>query len=332
MGMQQASTLDRAKAGDESAFRELTLPYHRELQLHCYRILGSTQDAEDALQETLVAAWRGLERFQQRGSLRSWLYQIATNRCLNALRATARRSSPSSDGPGELVPPWLGPYPDVLIENIADSSPGPEARYERRESMELAFVAAMQHLPLRQRTTLLLRDVLGFRAAEVAAMLQTSEDAVASALKRARIALEARLPPVIRERVPLPNSPRERHLVDRFTRAFEAGDIDSVVELITDDAWFAMPPEPIARHGRDAVGAFLQERFAQRGDRTYRLVPTRANTQPAHAIYVGIGSSPIWRAYGLMVLALQDDRVSAIVRFCDNSVLTRFGMPRSLPA
>jgi RNA polymerase sigma-70 factor (ECF subfamily) len=333
---------ERARTGDEDAFQELTLPYRRELQLHCYRILGSTHDAEDAMQETLVSAWRGLDRFQQRGSLRSWLYQIATNRCLNTLRDSARHSRALVSGPlrargggenaVELIPAWLEPYPDVLLESIADSAPGPEARYERREATELAFVAALQHLPPRQRTTLLLRDVLGFRAAEVANMLETSEEAVNSALKRARLAVDAKLPAVERERVPLPDSPAERELVGQLARAFEGGDIDGVIALITSDAWFAMPPEPIEHHGHETIRAFLEERFARRGDRRYRLVPTRANTQPACGVYLGMQSSPVWRAHGLMVFALQDDRVSAIVRFCDNSILPRFGLPRSLPA
>jgi len=290
-------------------------------------MLGSAQDAEDALQETLVAAWRGLERFEGRGSLRSWLYQIATNRCLNALRAESRR--PPRYELAEL-PPWLEPYPDVLIEGVLDSVPGPAARYERKETLELAFVAALQHLPPRQRSVLVLCDVLGFRAAEAGPLLDMSEMAVASALKRARTSLDDRLPAIRRERVPVPDSRAERELIGRLAQAFEAGDTDAVVELIADDAWFAMPPEPLVQRGRDAIAAFLQDRFARRGGRRYRLVPTRANTQPAFGLYAGDERSPLWRAHGLLVVGLEDDRVTSLVRFCDNSVLPRFGLPRSL--
>jgi RNA polymerase sigma-70 factor (TIGR02960 family) len=240
------------------------------------------------------------------------------------LRGALAGAAPGRRGPE--------PYPDVLLEDVPDSAPGPEARYERKEAVELAFIAALQHLPPRQRTTLVLRDVLGFRAAEVGAILHLSDMAVASALKRARTALDDRLSALPRDRMPLPDSAAERDLVGRLARAFEAGDIDAVVALITDDAWFAMPPEPVVEHGRDAIGAFLGARFAQRGDRRYRLIPTRANTQPAYGFYVGIGDSPLWRAHGLMVVALHGDRVTSMVRFCDNSVLARFGLPRSLRA
>ena len=232
--------LARARAGDEDAFRALTDPHRRELQLHCYRILGSVHDAEDALQETLVSAWRGLDRFEERASLRAWLYRIATNRCLNVLRDSARRphGRPATGGlPFDPPPPtrmgevlWLEPYPDVLLDALPDAAPGPEARYETREAVGLAFVTALQRLPPRQRAVLVLRDVLGFRAAEVADMLDTSEATVNSALQRARAALEARLPPA-RERAPAPDSPAERALAGSFADAFEAGDVDRVVAL-----------------------------------------------------------------------------------------------------
>src|SRR5216684_3455608 len=240
------TTLSRARAGDGDAFRELTDLYRRELQLHCYRILGSVQDAEDALQETLLAAWRGLDRFEERSSLRGWLYRIATNRCLNALRDSGRRPQPVlppmrearvdlPEPSREAEPIWLEPYPDALLDGIADGAPGPEARYEAKEAMALAFVAGLQHLPPQQRAVLVLRDVLGFRAAEVAEMLDSSEASVNSALRRARTAFETRLPSADRERVPLPSSPRERELVGLFADAFERADIERVVELLTDD-------------------------------------------------------------------------------------------------
>jgi RNA polymerase sigma-70 factor (TIGR02960 family) len=193
------STLARARAGDQQAFREFTDPYRRELQLHCYRMLGSLQDAEDMLQETLVAAWRGLARFEGRASIRAWLYRIATNRCLNALRDAGRRPPPAPVAPFEPPAPtrygeptWLQPYPDVLLEGIADDSPGPEARYQTREAIELAFVAGLQRLPPRQRAALVLRDVLGFHTAEVAAVLDSSEASVKGALHRARATLDER--------------------------------------------------------------------------------------------------------------------------------------------
>ena len=207
------ATLARARAGDEGAFRELTEPHRRELQLHCYRILGSIQDAEDLVQETLVAAWRGLETFEGRASVRSWLYRIATNRCLNALRARSRRPKEvqtMSDAlePTRLIEPvWLEPYPDVLLEGIPDRSPGPAARYEARESIELAFIVALQALPPRQRVVLVLCDVLGFRLAEAAEMLDTGETSVKGALQRARAALKERLPKGDRERAPRPTPP-----------------------------------------------------------------------------------------------------------------------------
>src|SRR4051794_25678241 len=233
---------------DESEFRELVDPYRRELHLHCYRILGSLQDAEDAVQETLLAAWRGLEGFEERASLRNWLYRIATNRCLNALRGRGRRPQevPSMVEPPEPTrmaePMWLEPYPDVLLDAVADQGPGPDARYETTESVGLAFLAALQHLPPRQRAALVLRDVLGFDRSEVAAMLDSTEASVKGALQRARATLDQRLPPLGRERGSLPRSGRERELVGLFASAVERGDTDGVISLLTDDAWLTMPP------------------------------------------------------------------------------------------
>jgi RNA polymerase sigma-70 factor (TIGR02960 family) len=328
-------TLTRARAGDEEAFRELTDPYRSELQLHCYRILGSVQDAEDLLQETLLAAWRGLEHFEGRGSLRAWLYRIATNRCLNALRDSARRPrelEPMVDAPTptrRIEPIWLEPYPDVLLDALPDTSLSPERRYEAREAVALAFVTALQHLPPRQRAVLVLRDVLAFRTAEVAEMLETSEGAVKGALQRARATLET-LPGGQPDRSPLPHSPRERELVGRFADAVESGDIDSVVSLLTHDARITMPPQPLEYQGHAAVAGFLDERASLRG-RPLRLVPTRANGQPAFGCYLPSEQAAIARPYGLMVLTLEDDRVSAITWFADTGVLPHFGLPRALP-
>lgn len=329
-------TLARAREGDEHAFRELTDPYRRELQLHCYRILGSVQDSEDLLQETLLAAWRGLEGFEERASLRAWLYRIATNRCLNALRATRRRpqgledsgrSAPSFPEPTRMAEPlWLEPYPDVLLDEVPDEDPGPEARYEAKEALSLAFVAGLQHLPPQQRAVLVLRDVHGFRAAEVADMLETSESAVNSALQRARQSLAARRAPE-RDRAPLPRSRRERELVERFAEAYESADIERVVELLTDDAWMTMPPEPFEYQGHDAIANFFDKLW---GDRVVRLVPTRANNQPAFGYYVRDPHAPIAHANGLLVLTLEGERISVVTRFGDNGLLGRFGLPRTL--
>jgi RNA polymerase sigma-70 factor (TIGR02960 family) len=331
--MNQA-TISRARQGDEEAFRELTDPYRRELQIHCYRILGSLQDAEDLLQETLLAAWRGLDQFQGRSSLRSWLYRIATNRCLNALRDSARDplvARPDLPPPTRMTEPlWLEPYPDAMLDGIPDQAPGPEARYEVKESIALAFVAGLQHLPPRQRAVLVLRDVLGFGAAEVADMLDASDASVNSALQRARATLDARVP-AARERAPLPRSDRERKLLGRFAEAFESGDIDAIVALLTDDAVLTMPPDPGEYVGRAAIKAFLANRYATHTGRRVRLVATRANAQPAFGHYIEDGHSSICRSFGVLVLTLEGDRISRLTRFGDTGVLRQMGLPRTLP-
>jgi RNA polymerase sigma-70 factor (ECF subfamily) len=331
------SALTRARAGDEDAFRELTESHRRELQVHCYRILGSVQDAEDALQETLLAAWRGLDRFEERSTLRSWLYTIATNRCLNVLRDGARRPQehlPLSFEPprptryGEV--PWLDPYPDALLEGLPDTAPGPDARYEAREAVALAFVTALQRMAPRQRAALVLRDVLGFRASEVARMLDTTEVSVNSALQRARATLDASTPPV-RERAPLPRSTAERELVGRFADAFENGRVEQIVALLTDDAWMTMPPEPLEYQGTGPISEFFTHAFASRGDRNDRLVPTRANGQPAFGHYIGDAHAPVVRGVGVIVLTIEGDRICALNRFGGAALLARFGLPRTLP-
>jgi RNA polymerase sigma-70 factor (TIGR02960 family) len=329
--------LTLARGGDENAFRELTEPYRHELQLHCYRIVGSTQDAEDLVQETLLAAWRGLDQFTEQASIRTWLYRIATNRSLDALRANARRPQrlePMTEPPTPsrvAEPIWLQPYPDVLIEGIADEASGPEARYELKEAMGLAFVAGLQHLPPQQRAVLVLRDVLSFRAAEVAEILDTSEAAVNSLLRRARAALDSRLPAAGRERAPLPNSRHEREIVGRFADAVEAGDIDAVVALLTDDARVTMPPQPYEYQGRAAISNFLRDRDTRRGG-PLRLVPTRANGQPAFGCYFPCPHTDIARPYGLLVLTLAGSDVAEITWFADSSVFPHFGLPRTLRA
>ena len=332
-------TLAWARSGDGEAFRRLTDPYRHELQVHCYRILGSVQDAEDLLQETLLAAWRGLAGFAGRASLRSWLYRIATNRCLNALRDGARRPQDRAALHVEVPlpeptrrrgePTWLEPYPDVLMEGLPDRTPGPEARYEMRESVSLAFLVALQQLPPRQRAVLVLRDVLGFRAAEVAEMLESTETAVHSALRRARVTLGEEMPEADRDSAPLPDSPDERRIVECFARAFERGDVDALLELLTDDVWLTMPPLPLEYQGHAAVGHFLST-IALRDRRSYVLVPTRANGQPAFGAYLQDPRTPILHAHGVLVLTLRGGQVAAMTRFIDTGVLSRFGLPRSL--
>jgi RNA polymerase sigma-70 factor (TIGR02960 family) len=325
----------RARGGDEDAFRELTDPYRRELQLHIYRIVGSAQDAEDLLQETLLAAWRGLDHFQGRASVRTWLHRIAANRSLDALRASRRRPEDLQrmtevpEPTRRAEPIWLEPYPDVLLDGIPDDAPGPDARYETKEAMELAFIVGLQHLPPQQRAVLVLRDVLGFRAGEVAEILDRTEASVNSLLRRARAAFETRLPATGRERAPLPNSKRERDIVGRLADAFEAGDIDGVVALLTDDAWLTMPPEPYEYQGQAAIGTFLNDRAARRGA-PLRLVPTRANGQPAFGCYFPSPQTDIARPYGLLVLTLEGDQISAMTWFADSSVFPLFGLPRTL--
>ncbi len=328
----------RARAGDADAFRDLIGPYRRELQVHCYRILGSALDAEDALQETLLAAWQGLGGFQGRASIRTWLYQVATSRCLNALRSASRRPRMNWP-PAGLDPPeptrlgevtWLEPYPDVLLAGLADSAPGPAARYEATEAISLAFVTALQLLPPRQRAVLILRDVLGFRASETAGILETTEESATSALKRARATLQQQLPPAEGQDPPPPaGSAVERELVDRLTRAYDAGDVDSVVALLADDVLLRMPPVPLEYQGRELAARFLTAMVFRQG-RTYRLVATRANGQPAFGAYVRDPVAGVAHAAGLLVLTLAGDRISVLTRF-DNSALPRFGLPRTLP-
>jgi RNA polymerase sigma-70 factor (ECF subfamily) len=305
-------------------------------------MLGSFQDAEDALQETLLAAWQGLGGFEGRASIRTWLYRIATNRCLNALRSAHRRQAkewpiPEVEPPeptrlGEVV--WLEPYPDALLEGAFGNGPqainvplGPEARYEQSEAISLAFVTALQLLPARQRAVLILREVLGYHANEVADMLDSTVESVNSALKRARASLQRRLPPTAEREQPLaPDSPAEQALVAKFARAYESGDVEALVALLTADIFISMPPIPLEYQGRDLVARFYASLF--RPGRRYDLVPTRANGQPAFGAYLRAPSGI--RPGHLLVLTLTGDRICAITRF-DDSVLPWFGLPRSLP-
>jgi RNA polymerase sigma-70 factor, ECF subfamily len=332
-GRVRTDRLRLAKAGDEEAFAELTTPYRRELHVHCYRILGSLQDAEDALQETLLAAWRGLARFEERASIRTWLYTIATNRALNMLRSTDRRHREEPQLPFELPEPvevgepvWLEPYPDHLLDEHATTSAAPEARYETKEAISLAFITALQLLPARQRAVLVLRDVLGYRAAEVATILESSDESVTSALKRARATLEQKLPKG--EAPPHPDSATERELVERLTAAFVVNDVDGIVSLLADDVRLNMPPIPLEYRGIDQAAQFLTHITGFHHDR--RLIETRANGQPALAMYARDPGAPIYRSLGLLVITLTGGRVAAITRF-DTSLFPQFELPRTLP-
>jgi RNA polymerase sigma-70 factor (TIGR02960 family) len=324
--------MDRARTGDQAAFAELVEPYRRDLQLHVYRMLGSVADAEDALQECMLAAWQGLGRFEGRSSLRTWLYRIATNRALNMLRAASRRPAetlpPGADPPEptrltEVV--WLEPYPDVLLDDLAATA-GPEARHDAREAISLAFVTALQLLPPQQRAVLILRDVLDFSARETAGILETTEQSVTSALKRARATLKKDLPS--NDRPPTAGSAVERDLVDRLVAAFDAGDVDGIVSLMSEDAWLRMPPVPLEYQGRELAGRFFAT-VAFRNGRRYRMVPTRANGQPAFGVYLNDPLTHTWRAFGIFVITLSGAEISAITRF-DNASLGRLGLPRTL--
>jgi RNA polymerase sigma-70 factor (TIGR02960 family) len=332
----KADLISRARAGDGEAFQELTEPHRRELQVHCYRMLGSLQDAEDALQDTLLSAWQGLERFEERASLRTWLYRIATNRCLNTLRTASRRPAKEWNIPG-VEPPeptrlgevvWLEPIPDSLLDGAVDVPLGPEARYEQTESISLAFITALQALPPRQLAVLILRDVLGFRAGEVADMLDSTLESVTSALKRARAGLQRRQPAHDHEPPPAPDSPAENAIVARFVNAYASADLDALVALLTDDVFMSMPPMPLEYQGRDLVGRFCAGIFGS--GRGYDLVPARANGQPAFGAYLRAPTG-IRHATGLFVLTLAGDRICAMTRF-ENSLLPWFGLPRSLPS
>jgi RNA polymerase sigma-70 factor (TIGR02960 family) len=327
----------RARAGDGDAFEKLTEPYRRELQVHCYRMLGSFQDAEDLLQDTLLAAWQGLGGFEARASLRTWLYRIATNCCLNARRSAGRRHAKEWDVPGVAPPeptrlsevPWLQPYPSALLEDAIDVSPGPEARYEQTESISLAFMTALQLLPPRQLAVLVLRDVLGFHANEVADMLDSTVESVTSALKRARASVERKLPSVGElQPAPKANSASEDAIVAKFVAAYESADMDSLVALLTDDVFISMPPLPFEYEGREPAARFIASLFGS--GRKFAFLRTRANDQPALGAYV---RSPDGTSYGvgLFVLTLAGDDIRAMTRF-ENTVLPWFGLPRSLPS
>ena len=342
MEMDTTKLIARARSGDHDAFRDLVQVHSHELQVHCYRILGSLQDAEDALQETLVSAWRSLGEFGQRSSLRTWLYQIATNRCLSMLRADSRRprlaptlpvaALPEPTGAGD-APPWLEPYPDVLLDHLVDQRPGPEARYETTEAISLAFIIALQLLPPRQRAVLVLRDVLGYHAAEVSQMLDTTQEAVQSALKRARATVDNHLADRSNAGggVPAcqPDSAAEHRVVAQFTDALQRADLDALIELLVTDVRVDMPPAMLEYRGIESAQRFLAAATFAPG-RSYRVVPTRANGQPAFGLYLADPHASVYRAYSLLVISTAGDQIASITGFSAD-VMARFGLPRSLP-
>jgi RNA polymerase sigma-70 factor (ECF subfamily) len=336
----QAADLAAARRQDAAAFERLIEPHRAELQAHCYRMLGSTADAEDALQETLLRAWRGLPSFEGRSSLRSWLYRIATNVCLRMIERRPKRVLPIDYGPagdpherpeGPLVEQvWLDPYPDEGL-GLADGRASPEARYEERESVELAFVAALQHLPGRQRAVLLLRDVLGFAPAEIAAALDATPAAVYSALQRARQAVEERLPERSQqETLRALGDDRLREAVERYVDAWERNDVDAIAAMLADDATFTMPPQPSWFAGRAAVAAFFQA-TPLRGHLQWQHVPVRASGQVAFGLYAAPLGEPTYRADAIMVLGFDSAaRISSVTAFREPAAFARFGLPSEM--
>jgi RNA polymerase sigma-70 factor (ECF subfamily) len=328
--------LESARRGDEDAFARLMEPHRGALHAHCYRMLGSVSDAEDALQDALISAWRGLPRFEGRSPLRSWLYSIATNACLRAIERRPKRVLPIDygpaadphEGPGKplLESVWVEPYPDERL-GLEDGLAGPEARYEQRESVELAFVAALQHLPARQRAVLILRDVLGFSARETADALATTPTGVDSALQRAHKSVDERLPERTQQTALRSlNDERLRELVDGFVDAWERADVDAVVAMLASDVAMTMPPLPTWYWGREAVAAFL-DGWPLRQGRRWRVVPVRANAQLAFGEYIWDEERETFKAHGLTVLTLDGERIAEITAFLDAELLPRFGLP-----
>jgi RNA polymerase sigma-70 factor (ECF subfamily) len=329
--------LEAARGGDADAFQQLIESQRAELHAHCYRMLGSLHDADDALQETRLRAWRGLSGFEAGRPLRPWLYRIATNVCLDALAKRSRRVLPIDQGPpandrDRAGPPaletrWVEPYPDTVF-GVDDGYAAPEARYERREAVELAFVAALQHLPARQRAVLILRDVLGFSAREVAAFLETTVASVNSALQRAHKTAKERLP--ARSQLATRRALGDddlREVVDNYVAAWEKRDVHALVTMLVEDATFAMPPHPTWWHGREAVIRFI----ASTGTPDVRHIVTQANGQPAVAWYGWDRARNAYRPTALEVLGLDGPHVKDITAFVSPELYPRFGLPRELP-
>jgi RNA polymerase sigma-70 factor (ECF subfamily) len=319
--------LRRARSGDRDAFSALVDPHRPELQVHCYRMLGSLQDAEDAVQETLLKAWLALAGFEGRSSVRTWLYRIATNQCLNQLRSAKRSRPPDEGAPaapasGEDSVRWLQPYPDELLEAIPDDLPGPESRYESREAISLAFVRALQLLPPSHRAALLMRDVLGYPAVEAADLLDVSVDSLNGSLKRARATLGDPNPDLSTENEP------DSELLERFVAAFTAGAVGDLVALMTDDIWVRMPPLAMQYHGRAAAAEFFTTVAAHRRA-IERRVPVRTNQQPAWGEYVRDPVAGGLHLVGLLVIQVRGREVAEITHF-DTTTASRLALPRTL--
>jgi RNA polymerase sigma-70 factor, ECF subfamily len=333
--MTDSQLIEAAIGGDQAAFAELVAPHRRPLQAHCYRMLGSLQDAEDAVQETLLLGWRRLSSFEGRSSLRSWLYSIATNVCLRAVERRPARVLPVDYGPAtephepmqapllEFV--WMDPYPDEQL-GLDHGPAGPEARYEQRESIELAFVAALQLLPPRQRAVLILRDVLGFSGAEVAEALETTPASVYSALQRAHATLDERRPDRSQQATlgALGDAQLEA-IVARYIEAWARSDVDAIVGMLTDTATLAMPPIPSWYRGGEAIASVLRSVVFD-GARSWRLLPIAANGQLAVGAYE-LDSSGVYVAQGVTVLTLEAERIDEIIHFSAPSLLESFGLP-----
>lgn len=339
----EASRLAAARAGDPHAFGNLTEPYRRELQLHCYRMLGSLQDAEDMVQETLLRAWRRLDTFRRHGSFRAWLYKIATNACLDALDKRRRRALPTTAFPltdpnaplpaPVTDPTWLDPLPDAWLPAQSEGIENPEARYAAQESVRLAFVAALQILPPRQRAVLILRDVLDFRAREAADLLELTVPAANSLLHRARVKLTANYRPGQDEaKLPPPDDETTAALLNRYVRAWEMADVGGLVALLKEEATLAMPPWPVWYQGRAAIRAVLpREVFGGHTPGRDRLQPIRANGQPALALYRR-NPDGVHTALAIQVLAVQPSAgyLAAITIFLNPSLFAAFGLPAQL--
>ncbi len=337
--MVEQELLEAARGGDEDAYRRLIESHRRELHAHCYRMLGSVHDAEDALQDALLRAWRGLARFEGRSSLRSWLYKIATNACLDLIARRPRRMLPIDYGPAadphdESEPPliesvWVEPHPDESL-NLEGGFAAPEARYERREAVELAFIAALQHLAPRQRAVLILRDVLGFSGREVADSLETTVASVNGALHRARRAVDERLPDESQQAtLRALGDDGIRELVDAYVDAWERGDVDAIVAMLVKDATIAMPPMPLWYSGRDAIAVFLTKWALKE---RWRFVPVRANGQLAFGTYSWDAEKGSYIASAVDVLSLRGARVEAITAFITPENFRSFSLPDKLPA
>ena len=336
----EGELLQSARSGDEQAFAMLMEPYRRELLAHCYRMLGSYADAEDALQETLLRAWRGVARFEGRSSLRGWLYRIATNRCLTAIERRPKRVlpidyAPAADPHDALADPvndpvWLEPFPDLEL-GLAGPA-GPEARYEQREAVELAFIAALQNLPARQRAVLILRDVLGFSARETADVLEATPVSIDSALQRAHKAIDDRLPKQSQQQtLRLLGDEQLSDLVERYLIAWEQNDVHAVVAMLAEDARIVMPPLPSWYGGRDDVAMFLHD-YALRGHRRWKMVPISANGQPALATYHWDEQTGAFTRHRISVLTLRGNEIEEIMAFLDPKLLEPFALPVPRPA